>query len=69
MTNSVLRSLIELAYAGCSKLLRPVTTSSRPGPPVDIDVQALRAGLPLRNLLEQQPPKLAAMSAPLPSVQ
>jgi Acyl-CoA dehydrogenase, C-terminal domain len=51
------RSLIDLAYAGCTHLLQPGNQLiEAPGLTVDVDVQAVFAGLPLRNFLEQQPP-------------
>jgi hypothetical protein len=54
------KSLIDLAYAGCSQLLQPGNQLIEPpGLTVDVDVQAVLAGLPLRNLLEQQPPTAA----------
>ena len=53
-------SLIDLAYAGCPQLLQPGNQLiEAPGLTVDVDVQAVLAGLPLRNLLEQQPPTAA----------
>jgi hypothetical protein len=45
------RSLIDLAYAGCPQLLQPGNQLIEAlGLTVDVDVQAVLAGLPLRNL-------------------